>query len=394
MLVAGGGKIARHYRDAGKRVIGDMTNEDLDWLAIHTTRLNAHLLRTIFQDIANPRIVVNYDKKIKNWKEPVAIGAGWKPGWSTDHDAVILARDYRASVIINLSNVDGVYDKDPKKHKNAKLIKKITWEEMEKITGDKWIPGLNIPFDPIATKLAKNLGLTVIVASGHDLKNLENIIEGEPFKGTVIQPFKIDSGFYDHDYYRGKKTGRHLSRTELFINSLYYNFVNFFRALSIKLFINPTNCLDVGCGIGYLVFWLRFFGIDAYGLDFSSTAKRLAPFKIQPYLKIGDVANIPFKDNSFDLVVSFNLFEHLERSKIKQAAKETIRVARKLVFYRIFTPDNLFYLLFGNRDFSNISFFHTKYWIKVFSSFKQVSLTGAPFGVFSLTGSRFLLKKK
>lgn len=156
-LISGGGKIARHYRDAGKQVIGDITDEDLDWIAIHVTRTNAHLLRTIFQDIAHPRIIENYDKKLRNWKEPVVIGAGWKPGWSTDYDAVILARDYGANVIINMSNVDWIYDKDQLKHKDAKIIKKITWEEMERLVGSKWKPGLNTPFDPIATQLAKKL---------------------------------------------------------------------------------------------------------------------------------------------------------------------------------------------------------------------------------------------
>ena len=61
-LVAGGGTAARHYRDAGKAVIGDMSDEDLDWLGIHATRLNAHLLRTIFEDIAHPRIIENYER--------------------------------------------------------------------------------------------------------------------------------------------------------------------------------------------------------------------------------------------------------------------------------------------------------------------------------------------
>lgn len=186
LLVAGGGRIARHYRDAGRAVIGDVKDEDLDWLAIHTTRLNAHLLRTIFQDIANPRIIENYDHKLEEWIEPVAIGAGWKPGWSTDYDAVILARDYGAKIIINMSNIDWVYDKDPAKYTDAKPLKKIIWDEMEKLVGDKWSPGFNTPFDPIATKLAKKLKLTVVIANGNDLINIQKIINKESFKGTVI----------------------------------------------------------------------------------------------------------------------------------------------------------------------------------------------------------------
>jgi uridylate kinase len=62
-LVSGGGKTARLYRDAGKAVNGEMSEEDLDWIGIHATRLNGHLLRTIFVDIAHPRMIENYDKK-------------------------------------------------------------------------------------------------------------------------------------------------------------------------------------------------------------------------------------------------------------------------------------------------------------------------------------------
>lgn len=396
LLVAGGGNIARHYRDAGKTVIGDLSEEDLDWLGIHATRFNAHLLRTIFQDIANPRVVINYEKKIANWREPVAIGAGWKPGWSTDYDAVILARDYRANIIINLSNIESVFDRDPKKFKDAKPIAKMTWDEMEKIVGDKWTPGLNIPFDPIATQLAKKLGLTMIIASGHDFENLDNIIEGEPFRGTVIQPFKIDAGFYDHDYYLGKKGSRRFNRVESLPGKIFYNAMNFVRALIIKLSLNPKNCLEVGCGLGHLVRWLRFFGIDAHGIDFSAYAHKLAHPDVKPYMKVADVADIPYRDNSFDLVVSFNLLQHLERSKIKQAVQETVRVSKKYVFHKIITSDhNLLYTVFHHRDFSDVSFFHIKYWLKLFSSLKNVTVK-ITFAInpFDFVGARFLLKKK
>lgn len=394
LLVAGGGRIARHYRDAGKEVIGDISDEDLDWLAIHTTRLNAHLLRTIFQDIANPRIIINYEKKIFNWREPIAIGAGWKPGWSTDYDSALLARDYHANVIINLSNIDGVYDKDPHKYKDAKIIKKITWDEMEKLVGNKWSPGLNAPFDPVATQLAKRYKLTAIVASGHDFENIENIIEGEPFKGTVIIPFNIDSSFYDRDFYRGKRGGHKFSHVESFTGVLFHNIINFFRALFIKITANPKTCLDVGCGLGYLVKWMRFFGIDAYGLDFSPYARELAEHDVKRYIKVADVTDIPFDDNYFDLVISFNLLQHLERSKIKKAVRETIRVAKKTISHKIYTPENIWYRLFHRPDFSNISFFYQKYWQKVFSSFDNVTLVPPIVKLPSFMETRFVLKKK
>jgi len=393
-LIAGGGKIARLYRDAGKEVIGTMTNEDLDWLAIHVTRTNGHLLRTIFQDIAHPRIIENYEKKLRNWKEPVVIGAGWKPGWSTDYDAVVLAKDYGAHVIINMSNIDWVYDKDPSKFKDAKAIKKITWDELEELVGDKWMPGLNVPFDPIATKLAKKLSLTVVITNGKDFENLENIIEGHSFKGTVVLPYTIDEGFYDREYYKGKKGGHRFSQTESLSGKLFHMITALYRATLIKLFQNPKNLLDVGCGTGTLVKCLRWLGVDAYGVDISKHAIDLADREVKPFLKKGDITNLPYKDNQFDMIVTYDVLERVDRSHIKKALEETIRVSRKYIFHKFFTRENFWYHLFHQRDFSMISFFPRKYWIKIFSTLPNVNIIKLPFHLPFFIETKFLLKKK
>ncbi len=185
-LVIGGGGTARHYRDAGKEVIGELTVEDLDWLGIHATRLNAHLMRTIFSDIAHKTIIEHYDI-IRKAEEPLIIASGWKPGWSTDYDAVLLCEDYGAKSIINLSNIDMAYDKDPNQYPDAKPIDRINWEDFRKIVGDVWSPGLNAPFDPIAAKKAQELGIKVAILSGKNFENLEKYLNNEPFIGTVIE---------------------------------------------------------------------------------------------------------------------------------------------------------------------------------------------------------------
>ncbi len=186
-LVVGGGQIARHYRDAGEDVIGHkLTRDDLDWLGVHATRLNAQLLRTIFRDIAHPYIIKHYEI-IRKVTEPVVVAAGWKPGWSTDFDAVLLCEDYRVTEVINLSNINKVYNKDPNKYKSAKPIDKMNWKDFRKLVGDKWVPGLHAPFDPVAAQKAEELGIKVAVLSGHDFKNLENYFNGKKFEGTVIE---------------------------------------------------------------------------------------------------------------------------------------------------------------------------------------------------------------
>lgn len=186
-LVIGGGQIARHYRDAGEDVIKHkLTKDDLDWLGVHATRLNAQLLRTIFRDIAHPFIIKHYEI-IRKVSEPVVVAAGWKPGWSTDFDAVLLCDDYNVKEVVNLSNIKKVYDKDPNKFKNAKPIDEMNWKDFRKLVGDKWVPGMHAPFDPVAAQKAEELGVKVVVLSGHDFKNLENYFNDKNFEGTVIK---------------------------------------------------------------------------------------------------------------------------------------------------------------------------------------------------------------
>ena len=394
-LVAGGGRTARKYRDAGKEVVGTLTDEDLDWLGIHATRLNAHLLRTIFKDIAHPRIIENYDKKLFNWKEPVVIGAGWKPGWSTDYDAVMLAKDYGSNLIINMSNIDWVYDKDPSEFKDAQPIKKLTWEEMEKFVGTEWTPGTNAPFDPVASQLAKKLGLTVIVCNGKDFENMERIIECDAFKGTVIMPYRIDASFYDRAYYSGKKGEHRFSQTESGFGKFIHSMINLYRAFLIKSFLNPKTALDVGCGTGNLVKWLRFFGIDAQGVEISNDALNIADASVKPYLKEGDIIKLDYKDEEFDLVLTFDVLEHVERGKIKMAINESIRVSKKYILHKIYTRENLWITWLHARDFSHVSVFARKHWQKMFNQIESVSLLRSSFFKLpSFFETIYLLKKK
>lgn len=186
-ILVGGGLLSRHYRDAGAEITGqELTSEDLDWLGIHATRLNAHLFRTIFRDFAHPVIINDYEY-IQKPDKPIVIAAGWKPGWSTDYDAVILAQDYKIKTIVKMSNADHVYDKDPKKYNDAKPFDKISWQDYRSMFIDKWIPGTHTPFDPIAAKLASEDNIKVIYLDGKNLQNVEKALEGGKFEGTVIE---------------------------------------------------------------------------------------------------------------------------------------------------------------------------------------------------------------
>jgi uridylate kinase len=184
IIVVGGGTTARTYQKAANSIV-KLASEDVDWLGIHATRLNGHLLRTVFRDIAQHRVVKNSSRPI-TWNRPVLIAAGWKPGWSTDYVAVRLAHKFGAKVVLNLTNIDGVYDKDPSLHEDATRLDRIDWKSFRKLVGNRWEPGSNAPFDPIASRLAANWKMTVVVMQGKNLKNVDALLNGKDFKGTVI----------------------------------------------------------------------------------------------------------------------------------------------------------------------------------------------------------------
>lgn len=184
VIICGGGTTARQYQGAAERIT-KLTRDDLDWLGIHATRLNAHLLRTVLRDVAHPRIITDPHEDMPS-RQPVVIGAGWRPGCSTDFDAVLLAQRFAAERLINLSNIAYVYDRDPREHTDAKKFTEMGWKEFRRRFGSTWHPGLNSPFDPVASKEAERIKLEVIVAEGRDLVNLENILGGKKFKGTTI----------------------------------------------------------------------------------------------------------------------------------------------------------------------------------------------------------------
>jgi uridylate kinase len=184
VIICGGGSTARQYQ-AAAHAVGQLTHEDIDWLGIHATRLNGHLMRAIFHRQSHPTIVKNPNAPPR-FREPILIAAGWKPGWSTDYDAVLLASGLGATTVINLSDVDYVYSADPRKDPNAKRVKRIDWKAFRKLVGNKWDPGLNAPFDPVASELAARIGLTVKMIRGRSVRDVERAIAGEPFKGTMI----------------------------------------------------------------------------------------------------------------------------------------------------------------------------------------------------------------
>lgn len=198
VLVAGGGAPAREYQEAYRLVSAswpaslkptdDLISESADLIGVAATRMNAELLAASFGRFVTEPVVTNPTQAPDDWQKSgrVLVASGWKPGFSSDFDAVVLAEKYGAREVINLSNTDHVYSADPKKDPNARPLDQISWADFRKMVGETWQPGLNMPFDPIASARAEMIGLKVICAKGTDIANTRAILDEKPFSGTTI----------------------------------------------------------------------------------------------------------------------------------------------------------------------------------------------------------------
>jgi len=178
-IICGGGKTARTYIKAAQ-----IFTKKTDYVGIATTMLNAELVKWIFDEKYVYKEVLRLPKKTN---KKITIYGGDKPNHSSDYDAVLVSHFFKNCEVINLTNVDYVYDKNPHKYKTAKPFEKISWKEFKKLVGNKWIPGLNLPFDPIGAKYADKHNIKVIIMNGNNLNNLKNYLEGKKFKGTIIE---------------------------------------------------------------------------------------------------------------------------------------------------------------------------------------------------------------
>lgn len=186
VIVVGGGRLCRQYQEAAGK-IAKVSSQENDWVGVYSTWLNARLVMAILQPSVCP-VLFNERGKLKGFGQyPLVVGAGWKPGWSTDFIATQIAIDFGVKQVINLGKPTYVYTSNPDKDRNAKPITKLTWNEYFKIIPKQWVPGMNSPFDPVASRLAKKNDVKIIVAGGRNLTNFQKILKGEKFKGTVIE---------------------------------------------------------------------------------------------------------------------------------------------------------------------------------------------------------------
>ena len=183
-LVVGGGKTARTYIKLGREL--NLSEEKLDQMGIEITRLNAKLIANII-DISNKFIPQTTDEA-KNIKKQIVVMGGTSPGHSTDMVGAELAEKISASKYIIATNVDGIYDKDPNKFKDAVQLKEISIKQLIQKYGTNWdAAGQNIVIDGPALEIIERANIPTFVLNGKKLDELKKAITSQSFNGTIIK---------------------------------------------------------------------------------------------------------------------------------------------------------------------------------------------------------------
>ncbi len=184
IIIAGGGKIARHYISHARSSGADEST--LDELGIEVSRLNAKLLIYAIQDKAYPHPPTNL-KEVMYAADSglIVITGGLYPGQSTNATAALIAEKARASIFLNATDVDGVYDSDPNKNKNAKKFKRIELKKLRNmLVHQESVAGGYDLMDIVALKVIERSKIKTRIIKA-DIKTLGKAIKGSP-EGTEI----------------------------------------------------------------------------------------------------------------------------------------------------------------------------------------------------------------
>jgi uridylate kinase len=183
VVVVGGGKTARLYQEAAKDL--DATNFDLDTIGIKTTQLNAFLVSLKINDSSLVNSFEDAIKEFENGKIPVL--GGLSEGQTTDAIGALLAEKLEG-IFINVSNVDGIFDKDPNEFDDAHFFEKLSFNDMNFLLREKeLLPGQNLFVDKQAASILTRSKIKSVFLNGNHLENFENFVSGNLFKGTVVE---------------------------------------------------------------------------------------------------------------------------------------------------------------------------------------------------------------
>ena len=187
IIICGGGKVARDYMNASPE---DMPTGQKDLTGIITTWVNAQLVAAWFRSYTPSKPVQEFYTFVNQIDQfPILIAGGFLPGIKTDEDAALCADYFKSPYLINITNVDGVYDTDPKKNPKAKKFDHMSYKEfIELILHEDVGPGASAPFTLISTKIAERSNCRLLIVK-KDIQTIKKAIEGFNV-GTEISNLK------------------------------------------------------------------------------------------------------------------------------------------------------------------------------------------------------------
>ena len=187
VIVLGGGGIARKYLKPMKKKRLDVNERSR--FGFEATRLNALFLMKYFGKIANednPKSMKEVKNLLRKNKVVVCGGLRFAKKSTSDGTAAKLA-NYLGTEFVNLTDVDGLFSKDPNKFKDAKLVSSINYDDFYSILNKiKYKPGQHFVLDQLASRIIRKHNIRTVILNGHRLKNFESYLKGKKFRGTVI----------------------------------------------------------------------------------------------------------------------------------------------------------------------------------------------------------------
>lgn len=172
----GGGKIVRKYFQNVEK--SGFTNHEKELMGIELIKANVRFLSTLLK--TKPLFTLEEITSITS-----GVIGGIEPGRSTDANAALAAGKIKADMIIKLTDVDGIYENDPKKFPDAKKLDKISLKDIMKYATDGK-PGDYGIFDKLALQTIKKHKIRTVIISGSDPKNILKVLDGEKM-GTSIE---------------------------------------------------------------------------------------------------------------------------------------------------------------------------------------------------------------
>jgi uridylate kinase len=187
MVVVGGGTLAREFIREGDKL--GLDRKQKDWIAIHVSRLHALLLSSKLTKNAraDQKIPTSLENAIRILeKDKVVIMGGLAPGMTTDSVAAKFAVKTNSQLLVKATDQNGIYNKDPRKYKNAKKLDKVTYRDLTHLLEqDSHEAGIHQILDPVALNILRDTKIKTMVVNGYDPENIRKAIEGEDV-GTTI----------------------------------------------------------------------------------------------------------------------------------------------------------------------------------------------------------------